>query len=576
MDNSSISPPTFPDFPKEENHQETSNDDGIIETEESEADINNLNNSTIENELSSTPLSEVAATVDNSNRNSQIAKKRILKPNVINSQSKSSLAAPISIQKVTSKKKRTASSLSTTSSTSVLSGPFRIPNDNEIFAIRDQQRKEKLEYQESLKGTKCYLRGLDLLSDGTSSSLSSTRRSNFRYMTQLPPPKVSAENEALAQLILSPDSNQSQEGLRDFIDQKREIFLAQLSIETKREELQRLERLEREEEENLQKREAEINLFKDQFRSFLEADGKLTMDKRREAEQKSKQRLEVSLRIKQISTEISSLRNEIAHYEEKYKECEGYKDFLESLTPSEWREAHPFPELYFTKPEQLIEILEHLENQNMFLIRHCQDAEEAVERIKSKFNELLEERDRELLIMTEKKEMQDKRIEEMKERNEQYKYEGEFHHINELPPSELKYLISSITDFHNKLGFDEAATGDTSTMLKRIEVKMEELNRSLAKIDQRVVRDMAQDKARKRRDLERLEKAAKKQKEQEEKTLKALQLAKMPQMKKTGRPLMPKSLPIQVESREKREEKMRIEQARKEADHNLLFGPIWD
>lgn len=570
MDNSTISPPTFPDLNKKEDGADDLQAGETIEAGEIETN----KNSNASNILSSASLSEATLNIlpEKSNKESIISKKRILRPNVVNSQSKSSFSSPVVSQKVSAKKKRAVSSISAVPSTTALDTPFRIPSDNEIFILRDQHRKEKQEYHESLKGTQCYLRGLS----GDSSSLSLTRKSNFRYMTQLSPPKISAENEALAQLILSPDSNQPREGLRDFIDQKRDIFLAQLSIETKREELQRLEKIEREEEENLKKREAEINLFKDQFRSFLENDGKLTMDKRREAEQKAKQRLEISLKIKNISSEISSLRNEIAHHEEKLKECNEYKEFLEKLTPSEWRDSHPFPELYYKKPEQLVEILEHLENQNMFLIRHCQDAEEAVERIQDQFTKMLEERDKEILLMSEKKEVQDKRIAEMEEQIKLHKYEGEFHHINELPPSELSELITAITDFHNKLGFDEAATGDTSTMLRRIESKMEELNRHLAKIDQKSVRDLALEKARKRRDLERAEKAAKKQKEQDEKTMKALQLATMPIKKKTGRPLVQKSLPFKDESREKREEKMRIEQAQREADQYLLFGPVWD
>ncbi|OHS98328.1 hypothetical protein TRFO_08897 [Tritrichomonas foetus] len=446
----------------------------------------------------------------------------------------------------------------------MLKSPFHVPTDNEIFAIKDQQRQEKLEKQQQLKNTQCYLRGLD------------SGRTNFRNLTKQPPPKISAEEEALAQLILSPDSNQAQEGLRDFIDQKREIFLAQLSIETKREELQRLERLEREEEDNLKKKEAQINLFRDQFRSFLEADGKMTMEARRAAELKSKQRLEVSLKIKQISSENSSLRNEIAHYEEKYQECEEYKQFIESLTPQEWRKEHPLPELYFKEPKQMLEILENLESQNMFLIRHCQEAEEAVERFKNKFSQVLEERDASLVEMTNKRTQSEKTLQEMRENNAQYTMTGEFHHGNEFSQADYVELVNQITEFHNKLGFDVVATYDATTMLKRIEDRMEELYQTLSQVDQRIVKELALEKARKRRDIERTEKAAKEQKEQEEKTMRALQLAKMPIKKKTGRPLMPRTVPAKAESREKREEQMRLEQAQREADQNLLYGPIWD
>ena len=352
--------------------------------------------------------------------------------------------------------------------------------------------------------------------------------------------------------------------------------MAQLAIETKREELQRLERLEHEEEENLKRKEAQINLFRDQFRSFLENDGKMTVDAKRKAELMSKQRIEVSLKIKQISIENAALRNEIAHYEEKLNECNEYKKFVNSVTPQEWKEKHPESEIYFTDAKQLIDILENLESQNMFLIRHCQEAEEMVERYKNRFAKVLEERDEHLIEMTSKKEKDEIRLKEIQDNNQQYIVNGEFHHGNEFSPEKYQELVNQITEFHNKLGFDAAATYDATTMLKRIEDKMEHLEQVLAKVDQRAVKELALEKAHKRREIERTEKAAKEQREQEEKTMRALQLAKMPIKKKTGRPLYPRTIPYKADSRDKIEERMRLEQAQREADHNLLYGPIWD
>jgi hypothetical protein len=136
-----------------------------------------------------------------------------------------------------------------------LLAPFHVPADSEIFALRAQQRRDWARERQSLQETRYYLRG------------TTSDRESFRPLTQVPSPRISAEEEALAQLILSPDSSEPSEGLHDFIDQKRDIFLAQLAIDTKREELQRLERLKREEQDRLDAQEAEITLFRDQFRA---------------------------------------------------------------------------------------------------------------------------------------------------------------------------------------------------------------------------------------------------------------------------------------------------------------------
>ena len=441
--------------------------------------------------------------------------------------------------------------------------PFRIPSDNEIFAIRDRLRNQRATERQTMQNTAQYLRGV------------ARPRETFRHLTELPPPKGNAEEEALAQLILSPDSSERSEGLRDFIDQKREIFLEQLSIETKREELQRLERLEREEAASLAAKEAEINMFREQFRAFLEADTKSTTEARRAAEEKSKQRLEVALKIKQVSTEISTLRNDIAHLEDKFQECEGYREFIEGLTPPEWREKHPLPEMYFKEPEQLIDIMQSLEDQNLFLMQHCQYAEEVLQRFKDQFDKLLEERDGSMESMVEKRKESQQTLQAMRDRNDMYKVSGDFRHGNEFSESEHAELLAEIEKFHQEIGY-ETGSADKQTMLKRIEDKMEELVQDLEKKDRTVVAKLFAEKVHKRMENERAEEEAKKQKEQEEKQQRALHLATMPIKKKNGRPVVPRMIPQKMESREKREEQMRIEAEQKQADKYMLYGPIWD
>jgi hypothetical protein len=389
-------------------------------------------------------------------------------------------------------------------------------------------------------------------------------------------PAASAEEETLARLILSPEASEATEGLREFIGQKRDIFLAQLAIDTKREELQRLERLEREESENLANREAEIIMFQKQFRAFLDADSAALIEARHAAETKSKQRLEVSLRIKQVSAQISALRSDIAHHEEKLQECETYKQFIEGLTPQAWRAKHPMPELYFTQPQQLMEIMETLESQNMFLLQHCHEAEQEVERCKTEFNELLESRDVTITEMTYRENASRQRLEEQKANNEQYKMVGEFHFGSEFDEAELRELTNAFVSFHGQLGVEDTSTGDNVAILKRIEDRMEYLFQVLSRKNQNLVKELYIEKVRHRHDFERAEKAARKQKEQEEKTLRALALATMPIKRFNGRRLMPRTLPAKDQDRETLEEHMRIEAEQREADHNLLFGPIWE
>ncbi|EAY01261.1 hypothetical protein TVAG_027290 [Trichomonas vaginalis G3] len=436
------------------------------------------------------------------------------------------------------------------------SNPFRIPDDKEQFQLHETMRN-------SMKKSRSRL--LDI----------QPNRENFRHLTQVTTQPISAEEKALDALIPAPDSSKNREGLREFISQKREIFLAQLAIDTKREELQRLEKLEKEEEAALKAKAAEINLFKTQFANFIESDGKATMEARSSAERKSKERLQVSMKIKQVSSQISTLRNEIAHQDEKLAECQQYQQFLESLTPPDWRAAHP-NEMYFKDPEQLITIIISLEEQNMFLIRHCQEAEEAVERYRAKFNDLLQSREGGLKEMMNNKEEKEKELMQARENNGQYKTDGAFHYGNELNDDEYNQIQQDIIIFHKSLGFDIASSTDISMMLRRIENKMEQLILKLEKAEPSHVKALALEKERERRDLKRTKDQEEKQQAQAEKVRKAIELANKPIERKLGRPVVERIIPKKGQTRQEEEDRARKEMMEKEADEQLLFGQIWD
>lgn len=443
--------------------------------------------------------------------------------------------------------------------------PFKVPDDQEYFRMKNAKRKINANERRALSEMQLYKNAPDV------SQLTQFRRTHIK-----PPSTCSSRNDNLSNTGIVQESSQGQENMQNFIHQKREIFLAQLAIDTKKEELQRLDRIEREKESSLKAKEGEIDLFRDQFRNFLANDGKSTMESRQAAENRAKQRIDVSMQIKQVSSQISALRNEIAHHEEKLKECIEYKNFLESLIPQDWRNSHPPSEMYFKDPRQLLDIMISLEEQNMFLIRHCQEAEEAVERYRTKFNNLLESRDGSITEMLDKKAKKKQELQDMNERNEQYKVTGEFKHGNELSRNELKELQTAISKFHKQLGFETTASPDSPTMLRRIERKMEEVTAILSKMDEKRLKELTVEKELNRRNEERQQKNELEKKEQEEKTNRALALAMMPIKRKTGRPLLERMVPVKEQSREKKEEAARLKRMQEMADSDLLYGPIWD
>lgn len=442
--------------------------------------------------------------------------------------------------------------------------PFKVPETTDYFRIRDEEKEERELKKARIQMTPLSQRGLE------------SRRANLRRQCQPQPAKPAAEESALAKIILSPQRGRTKEGLRDFISQKREIFLAQLAIDTKREELQRLERLEIEEKKQLKEKEAEINLFRTQFNNFLENDGKMTMMARQEAENKAKERIELSLQIKTISAQISALRNEIAHQDERLQECQEYKQFLNMLTPEDWKKTHRKDEMYFKEPEQLLTIIQTLEEQNMFLIHHCQDAEEAVERYRAKFGKLLDQRDGHITEMTERFKEASESLRRHQEKNESYFSKKEFKTGAELTEKESASLHEKIASFYQTLGYDSSSSTDTSAMLLRIEETLQQLIKDLKLIQPELVRKKAQEKDSQRREKQRLERQAETKRKENEKRMKTLREAKQPIKYKTGRPLVPRHIPKRGISKQEAEEQQRLMEQEAQKDQELLFGEIWD
>ena len=443
------------------------------------------------------------------------------------------------------------------------SNPFKIPETTDYFTIRDQEREARDLRRARITMTPLQERSIE------------PRRPNIRKQYKIQTTNPSEEEAALAQIILAPQKGSTKTDLHDFIAQKREIFLSQLAIDTKREELQRLERLEIEEEKTLKEKEAEINLFKTQFTNFLEHDGKQTMLARQEAENKAKERIELSLQIKQISNEISSVRNEIAHQDERLAECEQYKNFLDSLTPPDWKKAHP-NEVYFTDPEQLLTIIRSMEEQNMFLIRHCQEAEEMVERYRQKFSNLLEERDGAIVEKTEQYKVVSDALKQSQERNRQYTANKNFRTGAELSEEQQAHLHEKIAKFYSTLGFDSTSTSDTVAMLVKMEDLLHTLEKDLKDIDPYIVKKKAQERDTERREKLRLENQRKQKEIQYEKRARTLAQAKQPIKYKTGRPLVPRNVPKRGISKQEQEEKARQAALEEAKMQELLYGDIWD
>ena len=138
--------------------------------------------------------------------------------------------------------------------------------------------------------------------------------------------------------VLQPSEHRrrDKENMTDYIAKKREIFLVQMSLDTKRAEIRKLEERALQREEALRKSEQMLEEDADRFDDFLRENDEKVQEAIRKAEVEGKAKQDKVVEIKRLNAAIATIRSELNKYEEQLEDCHQYKRFLDHLTPPEW------------------------------------------------------------------------------------------------------------------------------------------------------------------------------------------------------------------------------------------------
>ena len=200
--------------------------------------------------------------------------------------------------------------------------PFQIPSDQDVFLIRLKEREDKNALREQMKNMKIWQK--------TSNQHSNTT-TKVKFESSLKSKQRQEENQG----ILG-EQRREKENMADFIEKKREMFLVQMSLDTKRDEIRKLEEKAQMKEQALLKSELMLEEDALRFDAFLKENNIKAHEaiKRHEKEVKAKQ--EKISQIKKLNQEIAKVKSEMDKYNETLAYCRKYKAFLDELTPSEW------------------------------------------------------------------------------------------------------------------------------------------------------------------------------------------------------------------------------------------------
>jgi len=187
--------------------------------------------------------------------------------------------------------------------------PFKLPSDDRIFRLREEEKQRKHDAREKLISSTIWEK-----------SKSEVLSRSKRLMELVGDTKVASLSEATKKAIednlkMSVSRRQEKENMTEFVAKKREMFLVQMSLDTKREEIRKLEEKAQMKEEALQRSEQMLEEDAMRFDAFLKENDKKAHDAIKKAEEETKKKQEKTQEIKRLTQQLqgNSFTHSLAH-----------------------------------------------------------------------------------------------------------------------------------------------------------------------------------------------------------------------------------------------------------------------
>jgi hypothetical protein len=187
-------------------------------------------------------------------------------------------------------------------------------------------------------------------------------------------------------------------------------------------------------------------------------------------------------------------------------------------------------ELYFTDPQQLLDLFLELEEQNLSLIQNSQDTEEALEEMKQTINKTKIKMEKETEMLKRQIEFLNNEIKKEVDREAELKLKASFFNYGEFNSEEqesiLKVLNVKVENVYTKCIGPNEANITTLQMLTNIENKLEELFQRIEQMPPDRVEEAEKAKDKERRLKQREERLLEQKRSQEERIRKAMERAR--------------------------------------------------
>ena len=220
---------------------------------------------------------------------------------------------------------------------------FQMPSDEEVFVLRDEEKRQKAMERDRLKYSRVHEKttwsarigsaalktsvdGLDVVAESRPEAGSSTLRS-----ASAPAHHADASAAHLPQIDVRVKDN-----MAEYIKKKRKMGLARMSLATKRQEIRKLEEEAERAEKRIAQLEAQIEETSGKFNHFVQHSDMEQVEAQKKADTETKARQEKIAEIKKLNAQIAQVEAERKKHEEQMQSCMEYKAFLDLLTPASY------------------------------------------------------------------------------------------------------------------------------------------------------------------------------------------------------------------------------------------------
>ena len=243
-----------------------------------------------------------------------------------------------------------------------------MPEDDDLINIQERQARERDERRKQ-RQLKVWEKGVN-----------KDRAGALRWIDEIQAegaegPITVAE---AAQAALVTDRVRAKESVQKTIEKKREMFLLQMQIDIKKEEIKKIEQFGQLREYGLKNSEDMLIDDMNKFNEYWDDCKRQSHDAMKEVKRLNKEKLELTHETNKLNEEIQQLHNQLQKHDETLKEYSRYKNFLSEVIPAARDDAFP-------SANKLLSTFDTYVENNLVLIQNIQDIEQDLEHVRQDF-----------------------------------------------------------------------------------------------------------------------------------------------------------------------------------------------